>query len=84
MAISNCYPGVLKDLKRIPPVHQITMLKFIKNLSMLTATLETLQNANAIEVLTDLLQQSINGSHFRVGALSLIYYHVTNTIVGNI
>jgi len=55
----------LKDLKRIPPVHQITMLKFIKNLSMLTATLETLQNANAIEVLTDLLQQSINGSHFR-------------------
>ncbi|KAF8458870.1 hypothetical protein BGX38DRAFT_1264595 [Terfezia claveryi] len=56
---------VLKDLKKIPPLHQITMLKFIKNLSMLTATLETLHNANAIEVLTDLLKASMNGSHFR-------------------
>lgn len=58
--------GVLKDLKKIPPLHQITMLKFIKNLSMLTATLETLHNANAIEVLTDLLKASMNGTHFRV------------------
>ena len=41
------------------------MLKFIKNLSMLTATLEKLQNANAIEVLTDLLEASRRGSHFR-------------------
>ena len=48
-------------------MQQITMLKFIKNLSMLTATLETLQNANAIEVLTDLLEASRHGSHFRVG-----------------
>ncbi|KAI5809592.1 hypothetical protein DFH27DRAFT_152367 [Peziza echinospora] len=56
---------VLKDLKRLEPTHQITMLKFIKNLSMLTATLEKLQNANAIEVLTDLLEASRHGSHFR-------------------
>ena len=47
------------------------MLKFIKNLSMLTATLETLHNANAIEVLTDLLKASMNGSHFRVCALTI-------------
>ena len=56
---------VLKDLKRMRPQHQITMLKFIKNLSMLATTLDTLQNSNAIEVLTDLLGASMNAPHFR-------------------
>lgn len=56
---------VLKDLRRMSPFHQITMLKFIKNLSMLQTTLDALQNSNAIEVLTDLLGASINAPHFR-------------------
>ncbi len=56
---------VLKDLKRMSPQHQITMLKFIKNLSMLATTLDALQNSNAIEVLTDLLGASMHASHFR-------------------
>ncbi|KAI7466854.1 hypothetical protein KC351_g14313 [Hortaea werneckii] len=56
---------VLKDLRRMSPQHQITMLKFIKNLSMLQTTLDALQNSNAIEVLTDLLNASINAPHFR-------------------
>ena len=56
---------VLKDLKRMTPQHQITMLKFIKNLSMLATTLDALQNSNAIEVLTDLLGASMNAPHFR-------------------
>lgn len=56
---------VLKDLKRMTPQHQITMLKFIKNLSMLATTLDALQNSNAIEVLTDLLGASMNATHFR-------------------
>jgi hypothetical protein len=34
------------------------MLKFIKNLSMLSSTHEALQNSNAIDVLTDLLRSS--------------------------
>ncbi|KAI5802119.1 hypothetical protein FPQ18DRAFT_383141 [Pyronema domesticum] len=55
---------VLKDLERMAPAHQIVMLKFIKNLSMLSATLDTLQNANAIEVLTDLLRSNNNAPHF--------------------
>ena len=46
---------VLKDLRRMRPASQITMLKFIKNLSMLATTLDALQNSNAIEVLTDFL-----------------------------
>lgn len=56
---------VLKDLKRMSPPHQITMLKFIKNLSMLSTTLDALQNSNAIEVLTDLLSSSMKEPHFR-------------------
>ena len=57
--------GVLKDLKRMSPTHQITMLKFIKNLSMLSTTLDSLQNSNAIDVLTDLLKSSFNKEQFR-------------------
>lgn len=56
---------VLKDLRRMRPQHQITMLKFIKNLSMLATTLDALQNSNAIEVLTDLLGASMKAPHFR-------------------
>lgn len=47
------------------PIHQITMLKFIKNLSMLSTTLDSLQNSNAIDVLTDLLRNSSKDPHFR-------------------
>lgn len=47
------------------PVHQITMLKFIKNLSMLSTTLDSLQNSNAIDVLTDLLRSTMKRGHFR-------------------
>ncbi|CZT45212.1 related to septation (sepH) gene [Rhynchosporium secalis] len=58
---------VLKDLRRMTPVHQITMLKFIKNLSMLSTTLDSLHSANAIELLIDLLGSSMkkDTAHFR-------------------
>lgn len=56
---------VLKELKRMTPVHQITMLKFIKNLSMLSTTLDSLQNSNAIDVLTELLRSTMKQLHFR-------------------
>ena len=49
------------------PAHQITMLKFIKNLSMLSTTLDSLHAANAIELLIDLLSSSMKTTpaHFR-------------------
>ncbi|KAK2739121.1 hypothetical protein FQN57_006687 [Myotisia sp. PD_48] len=56
---------VLKELKRMTPGPQITMLKFIKNLSMLSTTLDSLQNSNAIDVLTDLLRSTMKKPHFR-------------------
>lgn len=55
---------VLKDLKRMSSSSLITMLKFIKNLSMLSTTLDALQNSNAIEVLTDLLSSSMKQDNF--------------------
>lgn len=61
----DCLLGVLKELRRMTPVHQITMLKFIKNLSMLSTTLESLQNSNAIDVLTELLRTTMKQPHFR-------------------
>lgn len=57
--------GVLKELKRMTPIHQITMLKFIKNVSMLSTTLDSLQNSNAIDVLTELLRSTMKQPHFR-------------------
>ncbi|KAF0323990.1 cell division control protein [Colletotrichum asianum] len=59
--------SVLKDLRRMTPNHQITMLKFIKNLSMLSTTIETLHTADAIDFLIDVLSYSMKKghSHFR-------------------
>ncbi|KAI4259390.1 MAG: hypothetical protein LQ352_000799 [Teloschistes flavicans] len=56
---------VLKELKRMSANHLITMLKFIKNLSMLSTILDTLQNSNAIDVLTELLRNNLKERHFR-------------------
>ncbi|KAK7951788.1 Cytokinesis protein sepH [Apiospora aurea] len=55
--------SILKDLHRMTPAHQITMLKFIKNLSMLSTTLETLHSADAIDLLIDLLSGTMKKSH---------------------
>ncbi|KAL8766462.1 MAG: hypothetical protein Q9209_006756 [Squamulea sp. 1 TL-2023] len=56
---------VLKEFKRMSPAHLITMLKFVKNLSMLSTTLDALQNSNAIDVLTELLRSNFEEVHFR-------------------
>jgi hypothetical protein len=46
------------------PAHQITMLKFVKNLSMLDRTHEALESANAIEILAELLSSSKSKPNF--------------------
>jgi hypothetical protein len=56
---------ILGNLKKMPPNHQVSMLKFIKNLSMLSTTHEALQNSNAIEVLTELLASSVELPQYR-------------------
>ena len=47
------------------PTHQVTMLKFIKNLSMLSSTHEALQNSNAIDILIELLKTSRKSPLYR-------------------
>ncbi|KAF2662178.1 hypothetical protein K491DRAFT_585543 [Lophiostoma macrostomum CBS 122681] len=49
---------VLKDIRKMSPNNQVTMLKFIKNLSMLASTHDALQNSNAIDILIELLKDS--------------------------
>ncbi|KAK6339114.1 hypothetical protein TWF696_009897 [Orbilia brochopaga] len=56
---------ILKDLHELPIASQITMLKFVKNLSMLSTTLDILQNANAIEVLTEMLSENVYKPQFK-------------------
>ena len=56
--LANHFIGVLKDLRKMAPPHQITMLKFIKNLSSLSSTHEALQNSNAIDILIELLKST--------------------------
>ncbi|KAK3903100.1 hypothetical protein C8A05DRAFT_33180 [Staphylotrichum tortipilum] len=50
---------VLKDLRRMTPSHQITMLKFIKNMSMCSTVLDSLHSADAIDFLIDVLSLSM-------------------------
>lgn len=61
--------SVLEDLRRMTPVHRITMLKFIKNLSMLSTTLDSLHSADAIDFLIAVLKQNMgpgcDQKHFR-------------------
>lgn len=47
--------GMLQSLKRLTPTLFVSMLKCIKNLSMDSSTLESLQKAGAIRVLTEIL-----------------------------
>ncbi|KAK6517240.1 hypothetical protein TWF281_003905 [Arthrobotrys megalospora] len=56
---------ILKDLRDLPLTCQITFLKFLKNLSMLSTTLEILQNANAIEVLIEMLSENTHKPQFK-------------------
>nr|CDP25270.1 Putative cell division control protein [Podospora anserina S mat+] len=58
---------VLKDLRRMTPAHQITMLKFIKNMSQCSAVLDALHSADAIDFLIDVLSLSMKKGqkHFR-------------------
>ncbi|KAK6509963.1 hypothetical protein TWF481_004678 [Arthrobotrys musiformis] len=56
---------ILKDLPILPLTCQITFLKFLKNLSMLSTTLDILQNANAIEVLIEMLSENTHKPQFK-------------------
>ena len=62
----------------LEPALLAPLLKTIKNLTMLPAALEVLQNANAIEVLVSVLAEEQEG---KTGAVSRIFIpHPTTTL----
>jgi hypothetical protein len=64
---TDMHLAVLKDLCKMTPIHRVTMLKFIKNLSMLSTTLDWLHKADTIDYLIEVLSDSIKKpqQHFR-------------------
>ncbi len=59
------------------PSHQITMLKFIKNMSMCSTVLDSLHSADAIDFLIDVLSLSMKKGQTNSGDLQPgVEYHV--------
>lgn len=52
---------VLKDLHRLSPQNRVVMLRFIKNLSMLSTTLDAIHSSNAMELLIRLVEEGGEG-----------------------
>ena len=59
--------GLLRACELLEPEYLVHMLKAIKHLSMNATLLEVLQNANAIEILTRILDEQSTGLHSTVG-----------------
>ncbi len=62
--------GLLRACELLEPEYLVHMLKAIKHLSMNATMLEVLQNANAIEILTRILDEQSSGLHSTVRDMS--------------
>jgi len=64
----NCNPtqGLLRACELLEPECLVQMLKAVKHLSMNPTLLDVLQNVNAIEILTKILDEQSTGSHSTV------------------
>jgi len=58
--------GLLRACELLEQEYLVHMLKAIKHLSMNAVLLEVLQNANAIEILTRILDEQCSGPHSTV------------------
>jgi hypothetical protein len=61
------FTGLLRACELLDPEHLVVMLKAVKHLSMNPTLLDVLQNANAIEILTRILDEQQSGVHSTVG-----------------
>jgi len=64
--IEQFFAGLLRACELLEPEYLVHMLKAIKHLSMNATMLEVLQNANAIEILTRILDEQSSGLHSTV------------------
>lgn len=63
----NSGQGLLRACELLEPDCLVQMLKAVKHLSMNANLLDVLQNANAIEILTRILDEQSSGPHSTVG-----------------
>jgi hypothetical protein len=62
----NDFVGLLRACELLEPEYLVQMLKAVKHLSMNATLLEVLQNANAIDILTRLLDEQSSGPYSTV------------------
>jgi hypothetical protein len=62
----NNLVGLLRACELLEPEYLVQMLKAVKHLSMNATLLEVLQNANAIDILTRLLDEQSSGPYSTV------------------
>ena len=65
--------GLLRACELLEPACLVQMLKAVKHLSMNPTLLEVLQNANAIEILTRILDEQSSGPHSTVRCDSICF-----------
>jgi hypothetical protein len=66
MLITCMSIGLLRACELLEPECLVQLLKAIKHLSMNSTMLEVMQNANAIEILTRILDEQSTGPHSAV------------------
>lgn len=70
--------GLLRACELLEPETLVQLLKAVKHLSMNATLLDVLQNANAIEILTKILDEQSSGPHSAVRiTITMVYAHLT-------
>jgi hypothetical protein len=70
----SVWAGLLRACELLEPECLVQMLKALKHLSMNATLLEVLQNANAIEILTRILEDQSSGLHSTVRLSSVLSF----------
>lgn len=73
IASKNVFRSLFKCYDQLPTNHQLTVLKFIKNLSSVQANFTILQNSNAIEVLVNILAESCGTERYKETASQILH-----------
>lgn len=76
--LSQTVLGILRACEVLQPHHLVNVLKSIKHLSMNVALLDTLQQANAIDIIVKILEIQEHGPHTTVRSLYSQYLKQKN------
>lgn len=73
IASKNVFKTLLRCYSHLSGNHQLTVLKFIKNLSSVPANFIILQNSNAIEILVNILSESTGTGRYKEVASQILH-----------